>query len=118
MPGPPRDSAASRLLDPSRFLEGVTARYQRIVGLIMGSEEVILVSDPATAQQVLIDKASIYRKVHHHCQDPFSQLGNSACMLIPTSKGRPSVRVQQLSKLLLCPDGLKHQILCIAWLID
>lgn len=61
-PGPPGDSAASMLLDPLRFLEDVTSRYKPIVGLIMGGEEIIIVSDPATAQQVLIDKASIYRK--------------------------------------------------------
>ncbi len=29
----------------------------------MGGEEVILVADPAAAQQVLIDKAAIYKKV-------------------------------------------------------
>ncbi len=52
------------LLDPLRFLESVTATYQPIVGLVMGGEEVILVADPVAAQQVLIDKASIYRKVY------------------------------------------------------
>lgn len=31
----------------------------------MGGEEVILVADPAAAQQVLIDKAAIYKKVPH-----------------------------------------------------
>ena len=51
------------LIDPLSFLESVTSRYQAVVGLIMGGEEVILVTDPAAAQQVLIDKASIYRKV-------------------------------------------------------
>ena len=68
--GPAGDSAASMLLDPLRFLEDVTSRYKPIVGLIMGGEEIILVADPATAQQVLIDKASIYRKVHSHHQPP------------------------------------------------
>lgn len=51
------------LLDPLSFLETVTSTYQPVVGLIMGGEEVILVADPAAAQQVLIDKASIYKKV-------------------------------------------------------
>ena len=51
------------LLDPLGFLEEVTSRYQSVVGLVMGGEEVILVADPATAQQVLIDKAAVYKKV-------------------------------------------------------
>lgn len=51
------------LLDPLSFLESVSATYQPVVGLIMGGEEVILVADPAAAQQVLIDKAAIYKKV-------------------------------------------------------
>ena len=63
MLGPSGDSAASMLLDPLSFLEQVSSTYQPIVGLIMGGQEVILVADPAAAQQVLIDKAAIYRKV-------------------------------------------------------
>ena len=51
------------LLDPLSFLENVSETYQPVVGLIMGGEEVILVADPAAAQQVLIDKAAIYKKV-------------------------------------------------------
>lgn len=62
-PGPSGDSAASMLLDPLGFLQNVTSTYQPVVGLIMGGEEVILVADPAAAQQVLIDKAAIYKKV-------------------------------------------------------
>ena len=65
LPGPAGDSAASMLLDPLSFLESVTSTYQPVVGLIMGGEEVILVADPAAAQQVLIDKASIYKKVQN-----------------------------------------------------
>lgn len=61
-PGPSGDSAASMLLDPLGFLQNVTSTYQPVVGLIMGGEEVILVADPAAAQQVLIDKAAIYQK--------------------------------------------------------
>ena len=61
------------VLEPLRFLEDVTSRYKPIVGLIMGGEEIIFVADPATAQQVLIDKASIYRKVHSHHQPPCAQ---------------------------------------------
>lgn len=53
------------LLDPLSFLENVTARYSSVVGLIMGGEEIVLVTEPAAAQHVLIDKASIYRKVRH-----------------------------------------------------
>lgn len=62
-PGPSGDSAANMLLDPLGFLQNVTSMYQPAVGLIMGGEEVILVADPAAAQQVLIDKAAIYKKV-------------------------------------------------------
>ena len=54
------------LLDPLSFLENVSAMYQPVIGLIMGGEEVILVADPAAAQQVLIDKAAIYRKVRRY----------------------------------------------------
>ncbi|DBB01015.1 TPA: hypothetical protein ACH3X1_000917 [Trebouxia sp. C0004] len=61
-PGPSGDSAARMLLDPLGFLQNVTSTYQPVVGLIMGGEEVILVADPAAAQQVLIDKAAIYKK--------------------------------------------------------
>ena len=58
------------LFDPLSFLENVTSTYKPVVGLIMGGEEVILVADPAAAQQVLIDKASIYNKVR--CFDAMS----------------------------------------------
>lgn len=58
------------LLDPLSFLENVSATYQPVVGLIMGGEEVILVADPSAAQQVLIDKASIYKKVCHQHTAP------------------------------------------------
>lgn len=54
------------LLDPLSFLESVSVTYQPVVGLIMGGEEVILVADPSAAQQVLIDKAAIYKKVCQH----------------------------------------------------
>ncbi|KAL3147617.1 hypothetical protein ABBQ38_014667 [Trebouxia sp. C0009 RCD-2024] len=62
MLGPAGDSAANMLLDPLSFLENVSSAYQPVVGLIMGGEQVILVADPAAAQQVLIDKAAIYKK--------------------------------------------------------
>ena len=74
MLGPAGDSAANMLLDPLSFLQNVSAMYQPVVGLIMGGEEVILVADPAAAQQVLIDRASIYKKVCCWLSAPCSML--------------------------------------------
>ena len=65
MSGPAGDSAANMLLDPLSFLENVSSAYKPVVGLILGGEQVILVADPAAAQQVLIDKAAIYKKVRY-----------------------------------------------------
>jgi hypothetical protein len=50
------------LADPLAFIEDVRARHGPVAGLLLGGERVVLVSDPAAARQVLIDRADIFVK--------------------------------------------------------
>lgn len=61
--GPPGDAAPSMLADPLAFLEQTTAVHGGVAGLVLGGEYVVLVSDPAVAKDVLMDRASIFVKV-------------------------------------------------------
>lgn len=51
-PGPPGDQAVTLLLDPLQFLERTTRQYGGTVGLLMGTERVVLVTDKQLARQV------------------------------------------------------------------
>lgn len=51
------------LANPLAFLEQTTAAHTGVAGLVLGGEYVVLVSDPAVAKDVLIDRASIFVKV-------------------------------------------------------
>lgn len=72
------------LLDPLSFLERVSKQYGPVVGLVLGGESVILVTDGPAAQQVLITKAATYKKV----QTNFSPLLVSGCCKFWKSDGR------------------------------
>ena len=50
------------LQDPLAYLEA-TARQGKMLGLRLGPEAVILVSDQAAARQIMIDQASSFGKV-------------------------------------------------------
>jgi hypothetical protein len=56
------------LSDPLAFLEETTAVYGGVVGLVLGGEYVVLVSDPAVAKDVMIDSASVFVKVRRCSQ--------------------------------------------------
>ena len=51
------------LSDPLAFLEQTSATYGGVVGLVLGGEYVVLVSDPVVAKDVMIDSASVFVKV-------------------------------------------------------
>jgi cytochrome P450 len=51
------------LSDPLAFLERMTATYGGVVGLVLGGEYVVLVSDPTVAKDVMVDRASVFMKV-------------------------------------------------------
>lgn len=61
--GPAGDAAPSMLADPLAFLQDVTAKHGSVVGLVLGGEYVVLVTDPTVAKDVLIDRATIFVKV-------------------------------------------------------
>jgi cytochrome P450 len=57
------------LSDPLAFLDQTSATYGSVVGLVLGGEYVVLVSDPAVAKDVMIDSASVFVKVRR-CSCP------------------------------------------------
>lgn len=56
-PGPPADIAPAFLADPLATLDSLTARYGPLVGARLGGAAVVLVGDPGTARDVLVDRA-------------------------------------------------------------
>lgn len=55
------------LQDPLGFLEEVTQQHGNVVGLVLGGQRVVLVADPDTAKDVLIDRAALFCKAREHC---------------------------------------------------
>lgn len=62
--GPQGESVGAFLADPLQFLKDCRAKYGGIVGLLLGGEYVVLLSEAAAARQVLIEQAgSVFVKV-------------------------------------------------------
>lgn len=61
-PGPSGDVALTLLQDPLSFLTDVRQKYGPVVGLLLGGERVILVTDREAARQVLIDQPDVFIK--------------------------------------------------------
>ncbi len=61
-PGPPGDQSAAMLSDPLAFIENLRQSHGPIVGLLLGGERVVLVSEPAASRQVLIDRSDVFVK--------------------------------------------------------
>ncbi|KAK9829411.1 hypothetical protein WJX72_005691 [[Myrmecia] bisecta] len=61
-PGPAGDAALDLLRNPLDFLTRAVAAYGGIVGLSLGGQRVVLLTDLRVAHEVLIDKASIFVK--------------------------------------------------------
>lgn len=60
--GPAGDVALDLLRDPLAFLASTQRRFGDIVGLSLGGQRVVLVTDPSAAKAVLIDNPEIYVK--------------------------------------------------------
>lgn len=69
------------LLDPLSFLERVSKQYGPVVGLVLGGESVILVTDGPAAQQVLITKAATYKKVQTNLVSGRRVVANSESLM-------------------------------------
>ena len=65
-PGPPGDQAVNLLVDPLRFLESVTDEYGSVVGLLLGTERVVLVTSKEAARQVG-GRGGSYSRAGRHC---------------------------------------------------
>ena len=83
------------LLDPLSFLERMSKQYGPVVGLVLGGESVVLVTEGNAAQQVLITKAATYKKVRtlHTPAITLSVAGmyialGSACCSLPFQHSR------------------------------
>ncbi|KAK9793752.1 hypothetical protein WJX73_010742 [Symbiochloris irregularis] len=61
-PGPPGNAAVGMLANPLAYLETTQRRHGKVVGLKLGPEAVILVSDQSTAHEVLSTRASSFAK--------------------------------------------------------
>ena len=61
-PGPDFDSAFEMGQNPLKFIEKVKSRYGPVAGLRLAGENVILVSKPSVAKQVLIDDEASFTK--------------------------------------------------------
>lgn len=92
-PGPPGDAAPSMLADPLAFLERTTTVHGGVAGVVLGGEYVVLVSDPAVAKDVLIDRAAMFVK-EGTAFFPGSQLAGNGLLV---SDGAVWRRQRQLS---------------------
>ncbi len=61
--GPSGDIALQLLANPLAFLEEITARHGKVVGMVLGGERVALVADSQAAEQALITQSSSMAKV-------------------------------------------------------
>lgn len=61
-PGPRGDVALDLLKDPLDFLELMEGRYGDVVGVLLGGERAVIVSDPHVAQYVLVDRPDVFVK--------------------------------------------------------
>lgn len=50
------------LQSPLDFITRLRREYGPVVGLLLGGERVVLVSDPAAARQILIDRPDVFVK--------------------------------------------------------
>ena len=80
--GPAGDAAVSLLNDPIAFLQDATASYGDTVGLVLGGQYVVLVTDPAVVRDVLIKKASIFVKVPAEALSVCNRSGEHAADVI------------------------------------
>lgn len=63
MAGPSDDVVLDFLRSPLGFLDRVVQQYGGSVGLRLGGERVVLLTNPALSRQVLIDLAATFGKV-------------------------------------------------------
>eukprot|EP00884_Botryococcus_braunii_P020753 jgi/Botrbrau1/7361/Bobra.0316s0009.2 len=56
-PGPKGEAVGAFLANPLEFLTRSRHEYGALVGLLLGGERVVIISDPTAARQVLIDQA-------------------------------------------------------------
>lgn len=66
--GPQGDVALRLLANPLAFLDEMNRTYGQLVGILLGGEHVVLVSDPAAAEKILISGNSQFAKVLLQCR--------------------------------------------------
>ena len=80
--GPAGDAAVGLLNNPIAFLQDATATYGDTVGLVLGGQYVVLVTDPAVVKDVLIERASIFVKVPAEALSVCGRSGEHAANVI------------------------------------
>jgi hypothetical protein len=48
---------------PLEFISRLRRQHGQVVGLLLGGERVVLLSEPAAAKQVLVEQADVFVKV-------------------------------------------------------
>lgn len=72
--GPEGDILLDFLQSPLNFLDRLVQSYGGSVGLRLGGEHVVLLTDPKLCREVLIDQADTFRKVIVNMNSPCLQL--------------------------------------------
>lgn len=60
--GPPGDQSVGLLSDPLATIISLAQAHGPVVGLLLGGERVVLVSEPQAAREVLIERADVFVK--------------------------------------------------------
>lgn len=62
-PGPVGDQAVGMLSGPLEFISRLRREHGPVVGMLLGGERVVLVSEPQAARQVLLEQPDVFVKV-------------------------------------------------------
>jgi hypothetical protein len=62
-PGPAGEQSVGMLAGPLEFIMRLRRQHGQVVGILLGGERVVLLSEPAAAKQVLVEQADVFVKV-------------------------------------------------------
>jgi hypothetical protein len=62
-PGPPGDQSLGMLGGPLELITRLRRQHGQVVGMLLGGERVVLLSEPAAAKMVLVEQADVFVKV-------------------------------------------------------
>ena len=84
--GPDGDILLEFLQSPLSFLDRLVQSYGGSVGLRLGGEHVVLLTDPKLSREVLIDQADTFRKVIVKAKSPINASLHQLLLLQPSQR--------------------------------